>query len=123
MLARYRAMAADRPWDWGKNRARMPFSAVQMVPRYVPDPLSRSVNGRPELLRAALGELSVADALLAILDASPSLPAGTSVVDLAAGDGHSVRTGPAPYVIKGAKFEHVLVVRGRPDRETVVDAG
>lgn len=120
MLDRYRGLAAERPWDWGNNWSRMPFYAVQMIPCYVPVPLSKAINGKAPILRAAYGEISPAEAMLEIVDRSP--PPGVSVVDLSAGD-PAIRTGAAPYAMAGSEFQHVLLVRGRRDTDVTLDDG
>jgi len=120
MLDRYRALKAERPWDWGHDWSLMPFFDVQMIPCRVAVPLSKVVNGRDELIHAALGEISPTEAMLRIVGSEP--PAGTSVLDLS-GESPEILTGPAPYVIHGSLFEHVLLVRGRSDRATQLFAG
>lgn len=119
MLDGYRALAAKRTWDWGNDWTLMPFYAVQMIPCTVPVPLSRAINGRSEILDAAMGRMTPAEAMFRIVDGAP--PAGTSLIDLSTGS-VEVSSGPPPYVLVGQSFVHVVLVRGSA-RATRISAG
>jgi hypothetical protein len=110
MLARYRALAAERPGDWGGESDRFELA----------NPYARWLGGRlldavfdmrpedwPEVVRACLGD---------------PLPAGLAVATLDAA-GVGLRAGPVPYLLEGGATEVAVLLDSRLGEATRVEVG
>jgi hypothetical protein len=97
MLARYRALAAERPLDWGGESDA--YAAGQPYGRWLGNRLLATVfsfqpDDWPQTVRAALTD---------------PLPAGLVVATLAGGE-PSLRAGPAAYVLEGGEVEVAVLL-------------
>jgi hypothetical protein len=111
MLERYRALAAERPEDWGGESEA--FRQAQ--------PYARWLGNR--LIAAAVFGDQADDwpaAVRACLD--DPLPAGLVVASLGAG-GVGLRAGPVPYVPEGGTAEMAVVVDSALGAATRVEVG
>jgi hypothetical protein len=110
MLARYRALAAERPADWGDESEA--YAAAQPYSRWLGNRLlaavfSLQLDDWPETVRACLTD---------------PLPAGLTVATLDAG-GTPLRAGPAPYVLEDGAVEVAVLVDNRRDEAAQVEVG
>jgi hypothetical protein len=110
MLERYRALAAERPGDWGgeSDAARR----AQPYARWLGNRLLAAVFGGqaddwPAAVRACLDD---------------PLPAGLVVARVGAG-GVGLRAGPVPYALEGATAEVAVLLDSALDEATRVEVG
>ena len=100
MLTRYRALAAERPADWGGEsddyRRAQPY-ARWLGNRLLAAVFSSEPDDWPTTVRACL---------------SDPLPAGLTVASLEAG-GIRLRAGPAPYVPENGTAEVAVLLDSR----------
>jgi hypothetical protein len=110
MLERYRALAAERPEDWGGESED--YRRAQPYARWLGNRLLAAVfSGQgedwPETVRACLGD---------------PLPAGLTVATLRPG-GVGVRSGPVPYVPVGGTTEVAVLLDSARSEATRVEVG
>jgi hypothetical protein len=110
MLARYRALAAERPADWGDESEA--YAVGQPYGRWLGNRLLAAVfslqaDDWPETVRACL---------------SDPLPAGLTVATLEAG-ATRLRSGPAPYVLEGGAVQVAVLLDNRRDEAAQVEVG
>jgi len=110
MLDRYRALAAERPADWGgesDSYARgQPYGRWLGV-RLLAAVFAMQADDWPATVRACLGD---------------PLPAGLVVATLDTG-GVRLRAGPAPYVLEGGAVEVAVLLDSRLEQATRVQVG
>ncbi|HEV3464132.1 MAG TPA: hypothetical protein VG846_09135, partial [Actinomycetota bacterium] len=97
MLTRYRALAAERPLDWGGESeayARGQPYGRWLGNRLLSEVFSTQPGDWPRTVRACLTD---------------PLPAGLVVAALEAG-GTRLRAGPAPYVLEGGAVEVAVLL-------------
>jgi hypothetical protein len=110
MLARYRALAAERPADWGGESdgyARAQPYARWLGTRLLAAVFSMRLDDWPGTVRACLGD---------------PLPAGLAVATLDAA-GVGLRAGPVPYLLDGATTEVAVLLDSRLGEATRVEVG
>ena len=110
MLARYRALAAERPQDWGGESEA--YALGQPYGRWLGNRLLSAVfsfqlDDWPQTVRACLTD---------------PLPAGLVVASLEA-TGIGLRAGPAPYALDGGAVEVAVVLDSRLDEATQIEVG
>jgi hypothetical protein len=110
MLAGYRALAAERPADWGGESDG--YARAQPYGRWFGNQLLAAVFSFQEADWPAAVRSCLAD----------PLPAGLAVARLEAG-GVSLRVGPAPYVLEGGTAEVAVLLDSALPAATRVEVG
>jgi hypothetical protein len=111
MLAAYRALAAERPLDWGDEFER--YARGQPYGRWLGNRLltavfSMQLDDWPQTVRACLTD---------------PLPAGLVVASLEAGRGIGLRAGPVPYLVEGGAVEVAVLLDSSQEEATRVEVG
>src|SRR5215211_925420 len=110
MLAAYRALAAERPADWGGESDA--YARAQPYGRWVGNRLLAAVFSFQEADWPATVRACLTD----------PLPAGLAVARLEAG-GETLRAGPAPYVLEGGSAEVAVLLDSALPEATRVEVG
>jgi len=110
MLAGYRALAAERPADWGGESDG--YARAQPYGRWLGNRLLAAVFSFQEADWPATVRACLTD----------PLPAGLAVARLEAG-GVTLRAGPAPYVLEGGSAEVAVLLDSALPEATRVEVG